>query len=127
MLYNSGHVFHQVLSSLEEALEETDSGHPGQSLRALIDLLLISFAKAESMSPPEQESQLEQLRMYWGNFLLQYIRAWRAESPVSTELASWGSDGYPTKMLLKTYKAANVSRCPAPPFPTNRCLLNHQP
>ena len=31
------------------------------------------------MCPADQEHQLEQLRMYWGNFLLQYIRAWREE------------------------------------------------
>ena len=80
LLYNSGHLFHEVLRGLEDALEDSSSGDPGQSLRALIDLLLISFSKAETMCPPEQENLLEQLRMYWGNFLLQYIRAWRGEA-----------------------------------------------
>jgi len=80
LLYNSSHLFHQILSELEEQLADAEEGDPGLTLRALIDLLLISFSKAETMSPQEFEHQLEQLRMYWGNFLLQYIREWRKEA-----------------------------------------------
>ena len=80
LLYNSSHLFHQVLSELEESITDSEGDSPSLELRALIDLLLISFSKAESMFPEDDEALLEQLRMYWGNFLLQYIRSWQEES-----------------------------------------------
>lgn len=79
LLYNETHLFHQVLSTVETALLQSDADDPAMTLRALIDLLLISYSKAESMFSEDQEHLLEQLRMYWGNFLLQYIRAWQGD------------------------------------------------
>jgi histidine kinase/DNA gyrase B/HSP90-like ATPase len=79
LLYNSKHLFHQVLSEIENLIDDGDEQAPSLQLRALVDLLLISFSKAESMMPAEQLGQLEQLRNYWGNFLKQYITAWKQE------------------------------------------------
>lgn len=54
-----------------------------QRLRSLIDLLLLSFSKAEAMVDPKMqqtpESLLEYLRMNWGQYLRNYIDTYRKE------------------------------------------------
>lgn len=80
LLYNVRHLFHETVSDLESRIDGTDEAGIAQDLRSLIDLLLISYSKAESMFPADQENLLEQLRMYWGNHLQQYIREWLREA-----------------------------------------------
>lgn len=80
MLYNGRHLFHQVLASLESQLGNEAGGAVSLRLRALIDLLLISYSRAEASFPAENAALLEQLRMHWGNFLLQYVSEWQKEN-----------------------------------------------
>jgi hypothetical protein len=55
-------------------------------LRVLIDLLLISHAKAETMIDPKMqwppEQLLETLRMQWGQYLSNYIATYKRENEV---------------------------------------------
>lgn len=78
LIYNASHRFHEMLAKLEGRLEASSEGGPGRDLRSLIDLLLISFAKAETMLP-EDQGAVEKLRQFWGIFLKEYIEAWRVE------------------------------------------------
>jgi hypothetical protein len=52
----------------------------------LIDLLLISHAKAETMIDPktnwQPEKLLETLRMQWGHFLSNYIDTYKKENDI---------------------------------------------
>jgi hypothetical protein len=76
--YNMRHAFFAELEEIRGAIRngEADDGN-AQRLRLLIDLLLISFAKAQAMFDPAltmtAEQLLEQLRMNWGNYLSNYI------------------------------------------------------
>ncbi len=76
--YNMRHSFFAELEGIRLAIQEGEEDDANASrLRLLIDLLLISFAKAQSMFDPAlkmtAEQLLEQLRMNWGNYLSNYI------------------------------------------------------
>lgn len=76
--YNMRHTFFTELEAIRVAIQESKTNDAqAKRLRLLIDLLLISFAKAQAMLDPSQimtaEQLLEQLRMNWGNYLSNYI------------------------------------------------------
>ena len=52
-------------------------------LAALLDLLLISYSKAEAMFDRElkltAEEFIEHLRMNWGHYLNSYIKTWKEQ------------------------------------------------
>lgn len=74
LIYNNGHRFHRVLDTISKQIQGSDSSQAAGTLRALVDLLLISYAKAESMLPDEHAASTEQLRSFWGNFLREYMK-----------------------------------------------------
>jgi hypothetical protein len=87
--YNRRHVFFteidlikEVLAEDETELDETELEYSRQ-LAALIDLLLISYSKAEGMFDKEMrltaEQFIEQLRMNWGHYLTSYINTWKQQ------------------------------------------------
>ncbi len=84
--YNARHVFFQELDAIQQNLSalQIDQG-PAKRLQALIDLLLLSYSKAQAMtdegSIQSVSSLLEQLRMDWGNYLRNYIETYRKEHP----------------------------------------------
>ena len=80
------HAFFSEIAQIRSALA---SGDPeelkySQHLSALIDLLLISYSKAEAMFEKDLELRaetfIEQLRMTWGNYLANYIETWKKDS-----------------------------------------------
>ena len=82
--YNMRHVFFDEIEDIRLALEEEDSDNVNaQRLKALIDLLLISYAKSEVMFDSDltltAEKFIEQLRMNWGNYLSNYIDTYAKE------------------------------------------------
>lgn len=85
--YNVRHPFFTEINDIRAAIE--DSGEEisnARRLRALIDLLLISHAKAETMIDPktnwQPEKLLETLRMQWGHFLSNYIDTYKKENDI---------------------------------------------
>jgi hypothetical protein len=83
--YNVRHAFFTELASIRTALEATGQDTTyARRLRVLIDLLLISHAKAETMIDPKlqwpPEQLLETLRMQWGQFLSNYLATYKREN-----------------------------------------------
>jgi len=77
--YNQRHPFFGELHEIEAAMKTSgEISQEANRLRLLIDLLLISHAKSESMIDPAArwtpEALLETLRMQWGTFLANYIK-----------------------------------------------------
>lgn len=81
--YNMQHAFFAEISAIRTALASGDPDELkySQHLSALIDLLLISYSKAEAMFDKDLELRaetfIEQLRMSWGNYLANYLETWR--------------------------------------------------
>jgi hypothetical protein len=83
--YNLRHVFFSEIEAIREHLaNETNSNPQARRLKALIDLLLIAYAKSEVMFDStltmSAERFIEQLRMNWGNYLANYIETFRNEA-----------------------------------------------
>lgn len=83
--YNMRHDFFQELETIRQELAASETENPhARKLKVLIDLLLISYAKAETMFEPETpmkaEKLLEQLKMNWGNYLSNYLETYKAEN-----------------------------------------------
>lgn len=82
--YNMQHVFFEILNEIRHAIDDEenlqDNAH---RIKTLIDLLLISFAKAEGMFEQglelKSEDFVEQLRANWGNYLQSYVKTWMKE------------------------------------------------
>jgi hypothetical protein len=79
--YNMQHVFFEILNEIRRAVDDQenleDNAH---RIKTLIDLLLISFCKAEAMFDGglelKSEDFVEQLRTNWGNYLQSYVKTW---------------------------------------------------
>ncbi len=86
--YNMQHVFFSEIAQIRAALSSGDQEELkySQHLSALIDLLLISYSKAEAMFEKDLELRaekfIEQLRMTWGNYLANYIETWKKDAQV---------------------------------------------
>jgi hypothetical protein len=85
--YNVRHPFFTELASIRAALEASGQDTTNaKRLRVLIDLLLISHAKAETMIDPKiqwpPEQLLETLRMQWGQYLSNYIGTYKKENDI---------------------------------------------
>lgn len=86
--YNKRHVFFAEIDNVRKALgKDIDSNPEARRLKALVDLLLIAYAKSEAMfeakSQMTPERFIEQLRMNWGNYLSNYIDTFKNENPTS--------------------------------------------
>jgi Histidine kinase-, DNA gyrase B-, and HSP90-like ATPase len=82
--YNMRHVFFAEIEQIRERLASPDADNPeARRLKALIDLLLIAYAKSEAMFDSTiqlpAERFIEQLRMNWGNYLSNYIETFKTE------------------------------------------------
>lgn len=82
--YNRRHVFFSEIDAIKEVLAEDESElEYSRRLAALVDLLLISYSKAEAMFDREMrltaEQFIEQLRMNWGHYLTSYINTWKQQ------------------------------------------------
>lgn len=86
--YNMRHAFFAEVEAIRQHLANDPNSNPqARRLKALIDLLLIAYAKSEVMFEPSQtmsaERFIEQLRMSWGNYLANYIETFQNENPES--------------------------------------------
>jgi len=79
--YNMNHLFFdritELIAVLESGDEDVDSVEIGHELKVLIDLLIISYARAESNFADDTMMKakdfIDNMRNYWGQFLLNYI------------------------------------------------------
>ena len=56
--------------------DDSQSKELAKQLKCLIDLLLISYSKAESkFSDSENEEMFEMLRINWGQYLKSYVKS----------------------------------------------------
>ena len=83
--YNMRHTFFDEIEKIRRRLEEADDANTdARRLKALIDLLLVSYAKSEAMFDSTLELSaerfIEQMRMNWGNYLASYIDAFKRET-----------------------------------------------
>jgi hypothetical protein len=84
--YNKRHAFFVEIEAIRKHLADDPNSNPqARRLKALIDLLLIAYAKSEVMFDPSltmsAERFIEQLRMSWGNYLANYIETFQNENP----------------------------------------------
>ena len=79
LLYNNNHPFMSLISEKITILAEQDDSQSkelAKQLKCLIDLLLISYSKAESkFSDSENEEMFEMLRINWGQYLKSYVKS----------------------------------------------------
>ena len=78
LLYNQSHPLMEKLSKLEEKIASNDDAGSvalASELKTVIDLLLLSYVKAESKISKDDEiaSLLEDLRTSWGMYVKNYI------------------------------------------------------
>jgi len=84
--YNMRHTFFEEIEKIRSQITSQDpASQEARRLKALIDLLLIAYAKSEAMMDPSvqisAEKFVEQLRMNWGNYLSNYIETFKNENP----------------------------------------------
>jgi hypothetical protein len=84
--YNMRHTFFAEIDNIRKKLAEREDDADARRLKTLIDLLLLSYAKAEAMIEPDYrgapESLLETLRMNWGNYLKNYLETYNETNPI---------------------------------------------
>jgi hypothetical protein len=85
MRYNLRHIFHQKTKALMDAVVNAPEDAPeiADDLKTLIDLVFISYAKAETMFGHSEtmtaEAFIDHLRANWGRFLEVYVSTWDNE------------------------------------------------
>ena len=77
--YNQRHKFFEILSDIRERIKAGDTSvELSEDLLSLMDLLLISYAKAEQKYTQDEQFSAEELlelqRNNWGDYLRQYLK-----------------------------------------------------
>lgn len=83
--YNSQHTFFNEIQDIISQIEQSGENETeARKLKVMIDLLIMSFAKAEASFDENTTVNIatfmEQLRMNWGNFLTTYIRTYKDDN-----------------------------------------------
>lgn len=84
LFYNTRHTFYEVTSTIKgEIRDGINLSFNAERITTLIDVLLISYAKAESMLNPSEKSTpidvIDQLKSNWGQYLKTYVSTWMEE------------------------------------------------
>jgi Histidine kinase-, DNA gyrase B-, and HSP90-like ATPase len=84
--YNMSHPFFAHVYRLLDSLHDGRGGDPYEvslQLKAMIDLLIIAYAKSEAKFAPDADMSAEQfvenIRVNWGQYLQSYLRTWEKE------------------------------------------------
>ncbi len=87
--YNKIHPFFkeldEIIKQIEQAANDSENGLVNKrlyrELKCLIDLLIISYSKAEGMLPPNNKMSssefIETQRYNWGEYLKRYLNTWK--------------------------------------------------
>ncbi len=83
LTYNTQHTFFSEIKDIIDKLGSVDDAKDAKRLKVLIDLLIMSFAKAEASFDANTSvtiSQfMDQFRMHWGSFLATYLKTYENE------------------------------------------------
>lgn len=82
--YNTQHIFFRIFRELRDKIDQgIEIEKSAIQMKALVDLLFISYAKAEAMFEGDTqitvEDFVEQFKSGWGQYLQNYIKTWKAE------------------------------------------------
>jgi hypothetical protein len=83
--YNMRHAFHSKTKELMDALKDNpdQASDIADSLKCLIDLTFIAYAKAETQFAPDDtmnaQQYIEFMRSWWGQYLKQYVTKWGSD------------------------------------------------
>ena len=88
LFYNTRHTFFETLSTIKSEISDgVNVEFNASRLTTLIDMLLISYAKAESMLDARDRLSavdlIDHLKTYWGQYLKTYITTWQEEFDAS--------------------------------------------
>jgi len=88
LFYNTRHTFFDTLSTIKSEISDgVNLEFNANRLTTLIDMLLISYAKAESMLDARDRLSavdlIDHLKTYWGQYLKTYITTWQEEFDAS--------------------------------------------
>jgi hypothetical protein len=88
LVYNTRHTFFETLKTIKsEIADGVNLEFNAERLTTLIDMLLISYAKAESMLDANDKLNavdlIDHLKSYWGQYLKTYITTWQEEFDAS--------------------------------------------
>ena len=84
LFYNTRHVFFEVLNTIKEEIKDgINVDFNAERVTVLIDMLLIAYAKSESMLDPNAKltglDLNDQVKSNWGQYLKTYITTWQTE------------------------------------------------
>ena len=84
LFYNTRHIFFEVLSTIKEEVKKgINVDFNAERMTVLIDMLLIAYAKSESMLNPNDKltalDLIDHLKSNWGQYLKTYMTTWQQE------------------------------------------------
>jgi hypothetical protein len=84
LFYNTRHIFFEVLSTIKQEVKDgINVEFNAERVTVLIDMLLIAYAKSESMLNPNDKltalDLIDHLKSNWGQYLKTYMTTWQKE------------------------------------------------
>jgi hypothetical protein len=84
LFYNTRHIFFEVLNTIKlEIKDGINVEFNAERVTVLIDMLLIAYAKSESMLNPNDKltalDLIDHLKSNWGQYLKTYMSTWQSE------------------------------------------------
>jgi len=84
LFYNTRHIFFEVLNTIKEEVKKgINVDFNAERMTVLIDMLLIAYAKSESMLNPNDKltalDLIDHLKSNWGQYLKTYMTTWQQE------------------------------------------------
>ena len=84
LFYNTRHIFFEVLNSIKQEIKDgINVEFNAERITVLIDMLLVAYAKSESMLNPNDKltaiDLIDHLKSNWGQYLKTYMTTWQSE------------------------------------------------
>ena len=84
LFYNTRHIFFQVLNKIKQEIKAgINVDFNAERVTVLIDMLLIAYAKSESMLNPNDRltalDLIDHLKSNWGQYLRTYMTTWKTD------------------------------------------------
>jgi hypothetical protein len=84
LFYNTRHIFFEALNTIKQEIKDgINVDFNAERVTILIDMLLIAYAKAESMLNPNERltalDLIDHLKSNWGQYLKTYMTTWQTE------------------------------------------------
>jgi hypothetical protein len=84
LFYNTRHIFFEVLNNIKQEVKDgVNVEFNAERVTVLIDMLLIAYAKSESMLNPNDKltalDLIDHLKSNWGQYLKTYMTTWQQE------------------------------------------------